>query len=82
MEDKDDPKVGLLASTVKQFLLMWAQAAAVLGLGILFVLGVVSLVVGLAMLMNFAGPVIGIIVIFVLGTLAITIWGWMSGERP
>lgn len=82
MEDKDDPKVGLIASSVKQFLLMWAQAAGVLGLGILFVIGVISIVVGLSMMMKFAGPVIGTILLFVLGTLVVTIWGWMSGERP
>ncbi|MNH48058.1 hypothetical protein D3C79_1116160 [compost metagenome] len=61
---------------------MWAQAAAVLGLGILFVISVISIVVGLAILMKFAGPVIGTILLFVLGTLAVTIWGWITGERP
>lgn len=82
MEDKDEPKVGLLASSVKQFLIMWGQAAAVLGLGILFVICIISVVVGLAILVKFAGPIIGIILIFVLGTLAVTIWGWLAGERP
>ncbi|MNC36978.1 hypothetical protein D3C75_855260 [compost metagenome] len=61
---------------------MWGQAAAVLGLGILFVISIIGLVVGLAMMMKFAGPVIGTILLFVLGTLAVTIWGWVAGERP
>lgn len=78
MEDKE-PEVG---NSVLQFLIMWGQAAALVGLILLAVVVVVTVILGIAAMFKFAGPLIGAILFFVICTLAITIWGWVGGDRP
>jgi len=79
MEDKE-PEVG--TSNVKQFLIMWGQAASVLGLILLAAVVIVAVILGVAAMFKFAGPLIGAIVFFVVSTLGVTAWGWIAGERP
>lgn len=81
MEDKE-PTVGLLSSNIKQFLVMWGQTAGIFGVAVLIILGVLCVVLGVYTLLKVAGLLFGTIIFFVLATLGVTIWGWMSGERP
>lgn len=80
MEDKEVPEVQ--PNPFAQFLVMWGQAAAVLGLILLAVIALVAIIIGVAYLFKFAGPLIGAILFFVISTIGITAWGWLAGERP
>lgn len=80
MEDKEVPEV--VQNPVKQFLIMWGQSAALLGLVLLAVVVIIAVILGIAAMLKFAGPLVGAIVFFVISTLGITIWGWLGGERP
>lgn len=79
MEDQEKPEVG---NNFKQFLIMWGQAASLLGLVLFAVIVLVAIILGVAAMFKFAGPLVGAIIFFVVSTLGITTWGWISGERP
>lgn len=80
MEDKEVPEV--VQNSAKQFLIMWGQSAALLGLVLLAIVVIIAVILGVAAMFKFAGPLIGAIVFFVISTLGITVWGWLGGERP